>query len=63
MPRTPNETVPRQFRLGPETLADLDAVRAWLAGREGRKVSRAEAIRHLAREAALKIRESPRTGG
>jgi hypothetical protein len=56
-------TKPRQFRLGPETLADLDAVRAWLAGREGRrKVSRAEAVRHLARETALKIRESPRTG-
>lgn len=55
MPRTANETVQRQFRLKPETVADLDAIAAHLTATTGIEHSRTDAVRWAAREAAKKI--------
>lgn len=55
MARTANETIPRQFRLEESTLADLDAVAAWLTRERGHKHTRTDAVRFAAREAAKKI--------
>ena len=62
MPRTPNETVPSQFRLRPETLADLDAIAAHLAELTGRPSTRVDAIRYAARQTAAGIgrKKSPK---
>jgi hypothetical protein len=59
MPRTPNETVPRQFRLRTETLDDLDAIARWLSDEQGAPRSRADAIRYAARQIARKIPQKP----
>jgi hypothetical protein len=56
----PNPTPPRQFRLEPSTMADLDAIRAWLESERGCKQSRADAVRYAAREAAKKIQKKAR---
>lgn len=48
-------TVPRQFRLNDETLADLDAIADHLAKTTHSKASRADAIRYAAREIASKL--------
>ncbi len=53
--RTPGETVPTQYRLEPETLADLDIVAAELPSLTGMAATRTNAIRHLARQGAKKI--------
>lgn len=49
MPRTPNETVPRQFRLTESTIAELDAIASHLELETGITHSRADVIRWLAR--------------
>lgn len=53
--RTPGETVPTQYRLRPETLADLDAIAAHLTDLTGRANTRTDAVRFAARETAKKI--------
>lgn len=55
MNRTKNETVPRQFRLKAETLAELDAIAASLSETTGVEHSRSDAIRFAARQTAKKI--------
>ncbi len=47
--RGPGETVPRQFRLGDETLAHLDEIAATLPPKRGKPAGRAEAIRVAAK--------------
>jgi hypothetical protein len=58
--RWPNETVPSQFRLGPDTLADLDAVARHLES-EGLPHSRADALRYAARQAARGLEKIRKT--
>ena len=55
MARTANETVPSQFRLRAETLADLDAIAGWLEAEQGTQSSRADAIRYAARQIVRQI--------
>lgn len=56
MPRTPNETVPSQFRLSAETLADLDAIARYLGlTRADGRPNRSAAIREAARRLVAKI--------
>lgn len=50
MPRTPGTTIPTQFRLKEETLADLDAIASHLGD-----ATRADAVRYAARQIALVI--------
>lgn len=57
MPRTANETIPSQFRLRPETLADLDTIAAHLAEATGRASTRTDAVRYAARQAASQLRK------
>lgn len=57
MPRTPNETVPSQFRLKPDTLDDLDLIARQRTEDTGVEHSRTDAIRWAAHEAAKKIRK------
>ncbi len=45
---TANETKPSQYRLGPDTIAALDRLAAKLSKEQGRKASRADAIRYAA---------------
>jgi hypothetical protein len=52
---TQGETKPRQFRLGEDTLAHLDVIAAHLSQATARPMSRADAVRFAAREAAEKI--------
>jgi len=52
-----NATPPRQFRLEPSVLADLDLIQRWLKQERGGKQSRADAVRFAAREAAKKIQK------
>jgi hypothetical protein len=54
------ETVPRQFRLRNDTLADLDAVAAFLSERDGRRATRSDAVRFAARQAAQRLEKSRR---
>ncbi len=51
-------TAPIQFRLRPETLADLDAVAAHLASVNGGEANRADAVRYALRLASRKIRSA-----
>ncbi len=53
--RSPNETVPTQFRLKRDALDDLDAIAAHLAETTGMPVSRADALRSLIKQAKKKI--------
>ena len=57
MTRETNATPPRQFRLEPSVLADLDLIRDWLTRERGGKASRADAVRFAARQAAKKIQK------
>jgi hypothetical protein len=50
--RTPGETVPRQFRLKSETLADLDEIAEHLTRTTGIAASRTDALRYAARQTA-----------
>ena len=50
-------TTPRQFRLKQDTLDNLDAIVAYLQGRDGVPRSRADAVRFAAHAAAEKIRK------
>jgi hypothetical protein len=59
MARTPNETIPTQFRLADETLADLDTIVTWLAA-QGLPHSRADAVRYAARDLARRLRKKER---
>lgn len=52
---TPGVTVPTQFRLKPDTLADLDAIREHLAATSGVPHSRSDAVRFAAREVRKKV--------
>lgn len=52
-------TTPRQFRLRPETLADLDAIARHLEQDSGRRCSRADAIRYAARQTARRLEKNP----
>lgn len=54
-PTQGNRTQARQFRLGEETLAQLDAISAHYA-----LDSRADAIRYAAREAVSRLRLRPK---
>ena len=58
--RGPNKTVPRQFRLGDETLDHLDEIAAFLVDDDPdhKPVSRAEAIRWAARKIITEIRNN-----
>ncbi len=57
MPHTPNETLPRQFRLKAESLADLDLIAAHLTAASGIEHTRSDAVRWAARREAEKIRK------
>lgn len=57
MPRTKNETVPRQFRLRSDTLAELDLIAGQLSRTTGTNASRADAIRYAARQESSRIRK------
>jgi hypothetical protein len=57
-----NTTPPRQFRLEPSVLADLDAIKHWLEQERGGKQTRTDAVRFAAREAAKKIQKKPKRG-
>jgi hypothetical protein len=53
-------TTPRQFRLAPDTLAELDMIAAHLCDRDGVPRSRADAIRYAARLVYKKLRRKPK---
>lgn len=57
MPRYPNETKQRQFRLKQETLDDLDFVARCLTKDTGIEHNRTDAIRWLAHEGAKNFRK------
>ena len=63
MPRTPNETKQRQFRLDEDTLADLKTISDWLTSEFGYEQTRTDAVRYAAREAAKKIRKKSENRG
>lgn len=50
MPRTPNETIPSQFRLRPEDLQMLDWLCVSFSELKGAKLPRAEVLRVLIAE-------------
>lgn len=50
-------TVPRQFRLGDDTLADLDLIAGVYTVENRKKQSRADAIRIAAKQLADKLRK------
>lgn len=53
-----NATTPTQFRLKPDTLADLDAIASWLSAANGIAHTRTDAVRYAARQLAKKIEKS-----
>lgn len=53
-PKRPN---PRQFRLSPETLADLDLIADTLSRETGLTFTRTDAVRYSARQVADRIRK------
>lgn len=55
MARTKNETVPTQFRLKADTLADLDLIAVALSRDTGIEHSRTDAVRAAARDMAKKL--------
>ena len=50
-------TTPKQFRLSPDTIADLERIKKWLAD-NGHGATRSDAVRYAAREIAKKISKS-----
>ena len=60
-PRTANETMPRQFRLGDEALADLDEIAAWLAETTCQPSNRTAAIRYAARQIVAGLRKKKKS--
>jgi hypothetical protein len=55
-------TVPRQFRLGDDTLADLDLIAEHYTVENRKKQSRADAIRIAAKQLADKLRKKQEGG-
>jgi hypothetical protein len=58
--RWPNETIPRQFRLGQETLEELDRIAEHIKQDTGVPASRADAIRYAARATIKALGINPR---
>ncbi len=59
MPAKPHKgpTTPSQFRLGEDTLAELDLIRDHLAALHGGRRNRTDAVRYAARQVAAGLRK------
>ncbi|MBA4192513.1 MAG: hypothetical protein C0467_31485 [Planctomycetaceae bacterium] len=55
-PEKAGPTTPRQFRLGSDTLADLDLIAAHYSADKGVKATRSDAVRLSAKKEADRIR-------
>ncbi len=55
-PEKAGPTTPRQFRLGNETLADLDLIAAYHSTETGVNITRSDAVRLSAKKEADRIR-------
>jgi hypothetical protein len=60
-PKSPGGTRPRQFRLGDDTVADLDLIADHQTRATGVRHSRADAVRVAARREAGRIRRRGET--